>query len=97
MNMRILKTLVVLGLCVVALGFYRGWLSLGSKDRDTESNTVDVTLTVDPDKIKEDVTKVSDETSEPGNESTEEATPDTEQQNTIEQKDESHIQANIRT
>ena len=62
--MRIIKVLLVLALCVAVLGFYRGWFSLSSRGRDAESNKVNVSLTVDPDKMKEDAEKVKEKTTE---------------------------------
>ena len=59
------KVLFVLLLCVVGIGLYRGWFVLTSHSRD-ESNKVDVNLTVDPDKAKEDAEKVKDKTTELG-------------------------------
>jgi hypothetical protein len=59
-----MKVLVVLAICVAALGFYRGWFSLSSRSRDAESNKVNVSLTVDPDKMKEDAEKVEEKTAE---------------------------------
>ena len=60
--MRIIKALLVLALCITVLGFYRGWFSLSSYGRDAESNKVNVSLTVDPDKMKDDAGKVKDKT-----------------------------------
>jgi len=46
--------LVVLALCVVGVGFYQGWFVLTNPDSGEESNKVNVNLTMDPDKAKED-------------------------------------------
>jgi len=54
----IMKVLVVLAVCVVVLGFYRGWFSLSSSGSDAEAGKVNVSLTVDPDKMKDDADKV---------------------------------------
>ena len=43
-------TVVVLVLCVVGFGFYRGWFSLSSPNTGGGSNKV--SLTVEPDKLK---------------------------------------------
>jgi hypothetical protein len=59
------KVLFVLLLCLVGLGLYRGWFVLSSHSRDG-SNKVDVNLTVDSDKAKEDAEKVKDKTTELG-------------------------------
>lgn len=64
------KVLFVLLLCVVAVGFYRGWFTFSS-DREAGSNKVDYSLTVDPDKAKEDVGKVKEKTTELGDQTKE--------------------------
>ena len=43
----------------------QGWFALSSP-RDTESNKVNINLTVDPDKAKADAEKVKDKTTELG-------------------------------
>ena len=62
--MRIIKVVLVLALCVAVVGFYRGWFSLSSHGRDAGSNKINVSLTVDPDKVKEDAEKAKDKTTE---------------------------------
>lgn len=64
MNRTFTKVLVVLVLCVVGLGFYRGWFVLSTTGRDTEDNKVNVNLTVDPDKVKADAETVKGKTAE---------------------------------
>ena len=54
----------MLALGVVGPGFYRGWFVLSSHSRDTGSHKVDVNLTVDPDKMKEDAESVKDKANE---------------------------------
>ena len=44
MKMTFAKVLVVLALCVVGFGFYRGWFALSSPGRGTESNKVNINL-----------------------------------------------------
>ena len=51
---RIIGVLILLALCVVGFGFYRGWFTLSSSSSDTNSNKVDYNLTVDRDKVKAD-------------------------------------------
>lgn len=58
MRRRRLWPIVVL-VIVIALGFYRGWFAL-SGGRQAETRKVDVHLTVDPDKAKEDAEAVKD-------------------------------------
>lgn len=60
---RICSLLTVLTVIVVSIGFYRGWFSV-SGGRETESNKVDVNLTVDTDKVKADAETVKDKASE---------------------------------
>ena len=54
------KLLLIVTLCAIGFGFYRGWFDVSSHSRETQGNKVDVTLTVDPDKVKEDATKVKE-------------------------------------
>lgn len=54
--------LIVVVICVVAVGFYRSWFTVTSSD--TESNKVNVSLTVDPDKVKADTEAVKDKAME---------------------------------
>lgn len=63
-KMTFVKVLGVLVLCAVGVGFYQGWFVLSSRARDTESNKSNITLTVDPDKVKEDAQAVRDKTTE---------------------------------
>ena len=53
---RFRSLLIVLAVIVISLGFYRGWFTV-SGGREAESHKVDVNLTVDPDKVKEDAGK----------------------------------------
>lgn len=55
----IVRWILVLLVCVLGLGFARGWFTV-SKTPDTESNKVNINVTVDPDKVKEDAEKVKD-------------------------------------
>jgi hypothetical protein len=64
MKMTFVKVLVVLVLCVVAFGFYRGWFALSSPGRGTESNKVNVNLSMDGDKVKDDVESVKEKATE---------------------------------
>lgn len=57
-KMTIFKVLLLLVLCVVGVGFYRGWFVLASDGGGDESGKVEVQLTVDPSKVKEDAEKV---------------------------------------
>lgn len=50
----LLVVLVLVVVCVLALGFHQGWFRLA---RETGDAKVNVTLTVDQDKIKDDTHK----------------------------------------
>ena len=69
--MRFLKTIALLGVIAVAIGFWRGWFSVSGHGRDAESNKVNVSLTMDPDKVKEDAGRVKDKTTELGQKTSE--------------------------
>ena len=64
MKRTFIRVLVVLALCVVGFGFYRGWFALSSPSSGTGSNQVNVNLTVDPDKVKADAESVKQKTTE---------------------------------
>ena len=55
--------LLVFIVCVAAVGFYRGWFTLSSKP-EAGSNKVDVNLTMDRDKMKQDAETVKEKTTE---------------------------------
>ncbi len=58
-KMTLFKVVIVLVLCFVGLGFYQGWFVLSSRgDNSAGDHKVDINLTVDPDKAKEDAKKV---------------------------------------
>ena len=58
-KMTLFKVLIVVVLCVVGLGFYQGWFVLSSDGGNSDGdNKVDINLTLDPDKAKEDAEKV---------------------------------------
>jgi len=61
---KVLLVLVMLTFVVIGLGFYRGWFALSSTDAGDESNKVNVNLTVDSDKMKEDATAVKKKTAD---------------------------------
>ena len=63
-KMTLFKVLVVLVLCVVGVGFYRGWFVLASHGGGNQSNKVEVHLTVDPDKAKDDAKAVEEKARE---------------------------------
>lgn len=57
---KLLLVFLVLVLCVVGFGFYSGWWALSSSSPNADTNKVDVNLTVNPDKMKEDAATVKD-------------------------------------
>lgn len=74
MNRSVLSLLFVLLVIVVAIGFYRGWFTLSNSSPNAGSNKVDVNLSVDRDKIREDAETVQQKTTELTNKVTSQAT-----------------------
>jgi hypothetical protein len=60
----LMMVVLVLMLCVVGLGFYRGWFTLSSHSAEAGSNKVDINLTVDRDKVIQDAESVKKKTTE---------------------------------
>jgi hypothetical protein len=58
------RTLIVLVIVLLAAGVVRGWFALSGPHRQPETNKVDVNLTVDPDKMKEDAERVKEKAEE---------------------------------
>jgi hypothetical protein len=54
----IITVVVVMLVGVVAVGFYRGWFALSSRSPDAGSNKVNVSLSLDPDKVNADAVAV---------------------------------------
>jgi hypothetical protein len=52
------KVLVVLLICLVGIGFWRGWFSVSGPRSDAEGDKVNVNMSVDKGKIKSDIKKV---------------------------------------
>jgi len=61
---RLWWSVIVLALFVVGLGFYRGWFVFSSHRRDTGGDKIDINLTVDQDKMKQDGEMVKEKTQE---------------------------------
>jgi hypothetical protein len=57
-RIKLINVLVVLSLCVVAVGFYRGWFVLSSHPAGAGGTKVDVNLTIDPGQAKQDLEAV---------------------------------------
>lgn len=60
----LIKVLVVLLICLVGIGFYRGWFSFSSPNSGAEGNKVDVNVSVDKGKMKSDVKKAEEKIQE---------------------------------
>lgn len=54
----LIRSLVVLVICLVGIGLYRGWFSFSSTTRDPETNKVNINVSVDADKLRADARKV---------------------------------------
>jgi hypothetical protein len=54
----LIRSLVVLVICLVGIGLYRGWFSLANAARDPETHKVNISVSVDADKMKADARKV---------------------------------------
>jgi hypothetical protein len=59
---RLWWSVIVLAVCVVGIGFYRGWFALSQSSPELGNHRVNINLAVDPDKMKEDAAAVKDET-----------------------------------
>jgi cell division protein FtsX len=64
MMKKVFAFLAVLVVCVVGFGFYSSWWTLSSTRPDADSNKVDINLSVNPDKVKEDAAMVKDKAAE---------------------------------
>ena len=53
----IFKLLIILVICLVGIGIWRGWFSLLSSSGNPEKDKVNVGVSVDKGKIREDVQK----------------------------------------
>lgn len=57
----LIRGLFVLLVCVVGIGLYRGWFSLSNPSRDTENHKVNISVSVDTNKVETDVKEVEAE------------------------------------
>ena len=64
MKRSVLCVLLVLVIGVVAVGFYRDWFTLSSRNPDAGSNKVNVNLGMDPDMMQQDAKLAKQKTSE---------------------------------
>jgi hypothetical protein len=69
---KLCAVLVVLAILVVGFGFYRGWFTLSSPS-PADGDKVNVNLTVDRDKMKEDAETVKKKTTDLTGQATEKA------------------------
>jgi hypothetical protein len=53
-----IKLLIVLLLCLIGIGFYRGWFSVSRPNPEPDGSKVSVKMSVDKKKIRSDVQKV---------------------------------------
>ena len=60
---KLCSLVIVLAIIVVGAGFYRGWFTLSS-NRHVEGHKVNVNLTVDEGKMKQDGEKLKEKTRE---------------------------------
>lgn len=60
----LLKVLIVVLVCLVGIGLYRGWFSLSRSSPDAAGDKVDVTVSVDKGKMKSDVKKAKEKVKE---------------------------------
>lgn len=63
---KLIGTLVIIAVCIAALGFYRGWFSVTQTDTGPLSEKIELGLTVDPEKARNDVQIVKDEVADIG-------------------------------
>ncbi len=61
---KLITVVVVLAVCVVGFGFYRGWFALSSPSSVAGRNDVNVNLATDTDKMKADAETVKDKAAE---------------------------------
>jgi hypothetical protein len=61
---RLSAVLIAIAILVVAVGFYRGWFTVSRSAADAGSNTVNINLAADPDKMKQDAEMVKDKATE---------------------------------
>ncbi len=61
---RIGSIVIVLAILVVGIGFYRGWFTLTSPTPATGRGEVNINLSTDTDKMKEDAQELKDKASE---------------------------------
>lgn len=58
------SVVLVLLVCVVAIGFYMRWFTVSSPKRDGNDGKINVQLSMDTDKVKADATEAKDKATE---------------------------------
>lgn len=58
------RVLLVLVFVLVVAGFVRGWFVLSGPQRSPETKKVDVNLTIDPEKMKDDARRLEEQAEE---------------------------------
>lgn len=61
---RLFRLLVVVAIVIIAVGFYRGWFALSRSRSEEGSNKVNVNLTMDGDKMRQDAEAVKKSSAE---------------------------------
>ena len=61
---QLLAALALIAVCVAGFGFYRGWFAMSSPSSPAGRNDINVNLTVDKDKIEQDVETTKDKAAE---------------------------------
>jgi hypothetical protein len=54
---RIVRWLIVLLVCLGAVGVFRGWFSFSTPSHDADTNTLNINVSVDASKVKADAEK----------------------------------------
>jgi hypothetical protein len=60
MKRRMKRSLILLAVALIAVSIVRGWVGMTAPQRENQTNKVDVKITVDPDKVKEDARHVKE-------------------------------------
>jgi hypothetical protein len=60
----LLRGLIFLVLCLIGIGLFRGWFSFSNPTCDTQSDKVNVSVSVDAGKVEADVEEVKEKISE---------------------------------
>jgi hypothetical protein len=60
----LLKLAIVLLICLLGIGYFRGWFTVAHPTPDTDANKVNVSVSVDKSKIKSDIKTAEDKIEE---------------------------------